>query len=870
MTKFEEVKNITNEEYFRGNRFSIDAFNKKYIAFPDETYPVAVKRVCDYIASVEKTPELRRYWAERWFDEIYNDWWQPAGSIMQGAGCGKKVSLANCTTISLGVISNDEEWDNLESIIKNAAYTVAKAAAYRQGLGVDFNRIRPKMMKVLNSSNESSGAIHWMKFMDSIGYYVGQKGRIPAMLFSLGIKHCDVEDFITVKGDKTTIQNANISVQVTDDFYQAVEKGEKWHLSFDIPGVKKGQKVYVDVNSATMDSLKDENGRYYFVSEHDRPAEHMTKEVDAKKLLWLLAENMFENAEPGIQNIDTARRLSNSDYVYDPADEYDSRILSTNACSEQYLSRESLCVLASINAGKFSASDEAAAEEIAKIGPSINRFLDNVNECELVYATYATPHQRMAIEKLRRTGAGSTNWGEFLFKRNLMYGSQEGNSAIEEFNMVYNYHMYKNSIALGHEKGSFKLFDKKKFTKSPFVKRMMSMFDLEFDAMRNVTCSSIAPTGTLSLMFRDLVLSYGIEPAFGMYYWKRTRISGSYEYYFCVPRVVRAELEKNGFRLPMESDTIKDTWDGKHGKKIADLIDQKAKEIGLKFVNSTEVSPFDKLDLMSKVMEGCDSSISVTYMFPEDTKTKKVYDFIIEAHKRGIKSIAAFPDKKMYGIVSFIPFQDLAVKLTDEGVEIHRQNFTDDEYQFLKFSKNIVDERITKTNAPKRPKVLPCDIHRITYKGGKYYVVVGLMGDDPYEVFVGLDEGQDSLGIEPKMKTGTVTKIKRGLYNVSAGDVSKQITGLAHHEDVDAITRLTSASLRHGADVSYVVQSLEKTEGSIVSFAKVLARCLKKYIPEGAPLTGIERLPGCERDDCQLVRSEGCVTCITCSNSRCS
>ena len=201
-TRYEDVKKQTTEEYFNGNQFAIDAFNKKYTAEDGESYVNALKRVCDYIASVEGTEELKKYWSERWFDEIYNDWWHPAGSIMQGAGTNRKISLANCTTISLGAMRDDEEWDNLESIFKNTAYTVAKCAAYRQGLGVDFSRLRPCGTKVLNSANQSTGAVHWMKHIDSIGYSVGQKGRIPAMLFSLSINHPDVEEFITVKGDR--------------------------------------------------------------------------------------------------------------------------------------------------------------------------------------------------------------------------------------------------------------------------------------------------------------------------------------------------------------------------------------------------------------------------------------------------------------------------------------------------------------------------------------------------------------------------------------------------------------------------------------------------------------------------------------------
>ena len=333
MVKYEDVKNMSTKEYFNSNDFSVDAFNKKYVLEPDETYVQALKRVCDYIASAEPDKAKRTYWAARWFDEIFNDWWHPAGSIMQGAANKRKISLANCTTISLGTNDDGNEWDSLEGIIRGTAYTVAKTAAYRQGLGVDFSRIRPKGSSVYNSSNSSEGALHWMKFIDSIGYYVGQKGRIPAMLFSLSGKHPDVLDFIEVKKDYTTIQNANISVQLTDDFYEAVKKDEDWELRFEIPAVKAGDRVYVDTHVKTADAaFEEDTERYYTTATRDKEAEVISIKVSSKEMLRKIAENMFKNAEPGIQHIDIARKYSNSDAVYDPNDSYDSRIVSTNAC----------------------------------------------------------------------------------------------------------------------------------------------------------------------------------------------------------------------------------------------------------------------------------------------------------------------------------------------------------------------------------------------------------------------------------------------------------------------------------------------------------------------------------------------------------
>lgn len=871
-TRYEEVKKLTTEEYFRNNDFSVDAFNQKYTSYDGETYVQALKRVCDYIASVEKTEDLRTYWSERWFDEIFNDWWHPAGSIMQGAGSGRKISLANCTTISLGALREDEEWDNLESIFRNTAYTVAKCAAYRQGLGVDFSRLRPCGTKVLNSANQSTGAVHWMKFIDGIGYSVGQKGRIPAMLFSISINHPDVEEFITVKKDRTKIQNANISVQITDKFYEAVEDDKDWELSFEVPGIKKGDRVYVDVHSIDMDCTKEkETGRYYKVATHNRKKELFTKTVKAKKLLELIAKNMHKNAEPGIQNIDVARKYSNSDAMYDALDDYDSRILSTNACSEQYLSRESLCVLASLNMGRFSNVREIYIHQLERVGMSMQRFLDNVNECELVNQTYATPHQKLAIEKLRRTGAGITNVVGWLMKKKLLYATPAANDATEDFMKYFNYWLYIGSEKVGKEKDSFGLFNKEKWKSALFVDRIMKESikihkEFGFPEMtgnhaRNVTNSSIAPTGTLSLMFRDSVMSYGVEPAWFLYYWKRTRIAGKYEYYFCVPKAVRDLFEEAGTPIPIDSDNVRDTWDGKVGKPVAEFIDANREKVGIKFTDSTQIDPLDKLEFMSQIMKWVDSSISTTYLLPEGSDWKDISKFIVEAHKKEVKSIAAFPDKKMYGIVSNIPFKSLAFKLKEENVEIHHQNFDDEELKVMNLSRENISSGCHQ--APKRLPTLDAEIYAVTVKGEKFVIVVGFQNNQPYEIFGGHLNG---LGLKSNFTEGKITKKTRGQYSLEfedhcIDDFSKQFTPTEQ-----ILFRMTSTNLRHGVPIQFIVDQLQKATEDITSMAAAAARVLKKYIKDGATAHG----QSCKNCGGSLVYLEGCVSCSGCGWSKCS
>lgn len=1263
ITKFEDVKNISSEEYFNNNDFSIDAFNKKYALTPDETYVKAIKRVCSYIASAEETDELKKYWEERWFNEIFNDWWHPAGSIMQGAANPRNISLSNCTQVSLGTGDDKNEWDSLEGIIRGAAYTAAKTAAYRQGLGIDFSRIRPKNTKVYNSSNMSQGVIHWMKFIDSLGYYVGQclaentpvltkrgyifvqdiisndkvfsfngwspvikilkngkknifvikteygdevkasqdhelkiirnkeikniaiknckiddfiiapllkakkninyvtipdftyklndynnsnrlaippkvpkvineelaylageiygdgymektielalsdiwpetkyninkilynlfgthigdyglsirpgdgactrlsfgryyteffklagfiknkagnlifpkvikksplsvlkaffdglmdadgynsltkqnyvlgmidysflkdlkneffkfgiifklkkknrpgyrpfyhlspvgiqsdyelrknslstklaikqkdkkhdrlktpytakqagiiisktakhdinyssylsdtkykkyknirsnyyiqkiktieqtnkketydltildkshffaipgmyvsnSGRIPALLFSLKGDHPDVLDFIEVKKNHTKIQNANISVQLSDLFYKAAKNNENWKLRFEIPEIHIGDKIYVDAHVKTEEALQDENGKYYTLAKHYRPAENISEKINSKEMLRKIAENMYKNAEPGIQNIDIARKYSNSDAVYNTNDSYDSRIISTNACSEQYLSRDSLCVLSSINAGKFSIDNGIWIKELKSIAKSINRFLDNVNTMELRDHRYATPLQALSIRKLRRTGAGITNIAERLFKLKLDYDSSAANLVMHDFTQKFNYYLYESTIALGKEKGNFELFDAEKIKKSAFIQRMIGQ-GLFFDYMRNVTVSSIAPTSTISLMFKDMTMSSGVEPAFGLYYWKRTRMSGEYEYYFCVPHVIREYFINANKPLKMNSDTIKDTWNGEKGKDIAKFIDDNLNIFGenFKFKSANNIDVMDKLELVAGMAKNIDSSISVTFMLRESSTIEDVENFILKAYNKELKSIAAFPDKKMYGIISLIPFKDLAFKLKNEKIITHPQNFSEEELKELHLTK----DNIVFSFAPKRPKELEADIHTVNIKNEKFVITVGLLNGAPYELFGGK---MDSIHFNFTKKSGKLIKIARNKYKlkIEGGfeieDFSKAFTPIEQ-----VLFRMVSANLRHGTPVKFITEQLHKATDDMTSLTKAAARVLKKYIIDGEPAFGV-KCPICK--SANLLYIDGCISCA-CGFSKC-
>lgn len=205
-----------------------------------------------------------------------------------------------------------------------------------------------------------------------------------------------------------------------------------------------------------------------------------------------------------------------------------------------------------------------------------------------------------------------------------------------------------------------------------------------------------------------------------------------------------------------------------------------------------------------------------------------------------------------------------------KGITVYRKNSRSG--VLVDASTNNKEGKIeNKTDAIKRPKKLPGEVHHVRVKGNDYYVTIGLMNNDPYEIFIGENHENEDLDTEIKfripkrIKSGEIVKIKRGVYNLITDNEVFRLSGNVGSDEVDALTRMISLSLRHFVDVSYTVQQLEKIEG-FDNFPKALAKALKRYIKDGTKVSG-EYCPSCESHN--LIRQDGCVTCADCGWSRC-
>jgi ribonucleoside-diphosphate reductase alpha chain len=202
---------------------------------------------------------------------------------------------------------------------------------------------------------------------------------------------------------------------------------------------------------------------------------------------------------------------------------------------------------------------------------------------------------------------------------------------------------------------------------------------------------------------------------------------------------------------------------------------------------------------------------------------------------------------------------ELAWRLGCKGMTVYREGSRDG----VILSAEKVDS-MPKTTSPERPKELSCDVFHTTVDGKPYFVLVGVWSDgSPYEIFSGKN------GFLPKhIKRGKIIRRRKGYYRAEFEDSDIELSPITSmSSDMEgAITRLTSAALRHGADVLTVVKQLERVaeEGTLHSFARAIARCLKKYIQDGT----VEKGDVCPECSGQLVRQSGCVEC-GCGWSKC-
>ena len=758
--------------------------------------------------------------------------------------CVEGVICENCFVL-------DSPMDSYSGICKTDQELV-QISKRRGGVGIDVSNIRPVGSLTKNAARTSTGLIPFMERFSNSIREVGQAGRRGALMQSVSIHHPesvspligdskpivvknknenDIHtttefydpsniDFATIKYDRSRVTGANISIRLTDEFLQSVEDGTDFE-----------QRWPVDSKNPIISRM-----------------------TDARKAWKKIVRSAWQMAEPGLLFWDNIIRES-------PADCYARfgfMTLSTNPCGEIPLSRADSCRLLAINLFNFVRNaftkkaffDYAAFFKCAQVAQRLmDDLIDLEEECilRILDKIDRDPEPKMVkeVEKNlwldvlracrdgRRTGTGITALGDTLAALGIPYSNEDGIAEVTSIYRTLKFGAYRSSVDMAEELGHFPVWDHDLEKQCPFFTRFRDekinlgdsivqgediWQDMKKFGRRNIAILTTAPTGTVSLMTQT---SSGIEPQFDIAPYTRRKKgnpgdndfrsdvvdqNGDHWMEFKVyPHKVQQWMDVTG-----ETDIKKSPWWG----SCANQIDWP-----------------NRVKLQAAAQKHVCHSLSSTLNLPADVSVEVVDEIYRTAWKSGCKGITVYRDGCRSGVL-------IRDKENEEG-------------------------RIPKTDAPKRPKTLPADVHHIRVKGVEYFVLVGKMGNEPYEIFAGKNGF-----ISKDTETAEVTKIKRGYYSAVFNDGTIVDDLNQHITDEEAgITRLLSLSLRHGSDIKHAVAVLERVPGDMQNFARCIARALKKHIADGVVATGMS-CPSCASDS--IVHSEGCKVCKSCGWSGCS
>lgn len=530
-------------------------------------------------------------------------------------------------------------------------------------------------------------------------------------------------------------------------------------------------------------------------------------------------------------------------------------------CGEQVLPVGGVCLLGSLNLTQFidRKNHDWDYKALGEAVPIAVRFMDNVNDKTNV----PLESQKQNLINKRRIGLGYLGYGSALMMMGIRYGSSEALELTEKLgNFVMN-KAYQASALLAKEKGSFGLYDEKQYLTGNFVKNLSkeTVEMIKEYGLRNSHLLSIQPTGNGSVFANNC--SGGLEPVF-MTQYVRTAIQ---------------PYAPDGLEVPKTIDWTAKTHNGTIG--IWEWIKEGDENL-LKTEFNGSIYKIDKNRGLLK--ETVVKDYAVRYLEARNSwdpnaswATATILTLNIDDHINTMEVFSKYIDSAMSKTVNLpndYPYEDfkrLYMRFYDTGTIKGGTTYRAGTMATVLAEvgankKNEETDRIVKNNAPKRPKTLSCDIHHTQAQSKKWIVLVGIHHGDPFEVFA---FQINKLKIPTRYEKGELTKVKRGEYSLSCdnGDfVLENVGSFFESDEQEALTRMISLSLRHGAKLQYTVEQLNKAEGSIVSFNKAIARTLKKYVTELS--TEEMRCPSCGAAD-GMVMTEGCKKCKDCGYAVC-
>lgn len=445
---------------------------------PKEDIEGLFHRVANAIAQGE--PEVKRKeFEDKYYEKMSSLKFLPNSPTIVNAGTGRGC-LSACF-----VVSPD---DNIQSIME-VANDAAMIEKWGGGIGFGLSSLRPKKDKISTTHGQACGPISVMKLYSSVGATLTQGAfRLGAHMGQLIVSHPDIEEFIHCKDGDDTLQNFNISVQITDEFMKAVDNDDEFAL----------------------------------VTPRDTgegPVNEVVATINAKDLWNDIAESAWKTGDPGVVFVDRVWETAPNPQM--------GKIKTSNPCGEEFLENYGNCCLGSINLDSHINEGDFDWDLLEDTTRTAVRFLNDVIEVN----SFPLPKLREVNLDTRRIGLGVMGWADALVRMKLSYDSEEALELADRLGSFLNSTAWDESARIAEERGPFSQYEDS------------ALKEWGMPPVRNSSVITIAPTGTIS---RIAGCSSGIEPHFAMAWWSNvlwTDHEGSSSRLLDAPASVTESLE---------------------------------------------------------------------------------------------------------------------------------------------------------------------------------------------------------------------------------------------------------------------------------------------------------------------------------------
>jgi len=649
--------------------------------------------------------------------------------------------------------------DSMESIFETIKHTalIHKSGG---GTGFSFSRIRPKNDVVKTTKGISSGPISFMTVFDAATETVKQGGtRRGANMAILRVDHPDILDFITAKRENSKLNNFNISVGITEEFMKAVK----------------------------------EDRDYALVNPHGG---EVVDRIPARKVFDMIIEFAWKNGEPGIVFLDRINR-------FNPTPQFGD-IESTNPCGEQPLLPYESCNLGSINLSHMvDRSGEKPRIDFEKLGMAVTkavRFLDDVIDMN----RYPLEKIREMTLRNRKIGLGVMGFADMLIDLEIPYNSTEALEVAEEVMGFIQRESRVASVELAKERGSFPSFKGSLYETSGA------------EAMRNATTTTIAPTGTLSIIAG---CSSGIEPIFAVAFVRNVMDNDELVE---VNPLFREIAVREGF----ESEELMKRIAQEGSIQNITEIPEKWRKI---FITAHDITPEWHVRVQAAFQKYTDNAVSKTVNFPNEATKQDVEKVYLLAYELGCKGVTIYRDGSR----------------EEQVLNIGKVNRTAEE-------KAVIDASLLTPRA--RPSVITGSTRKMTTGCGNLYITINEDEHGLFEVFTQMG--------------------KAGGCSSSQAEAISRLISLALRAGLDPKT-----IVKQLRGVRCPNPGWEKG-GMILSCSDGIAKALERYLSEkktpagkkAAKMAAVshERIAGfCPDCNGVLEHESGCAVCRECGYSKC-